>query len=88
LTDTELANFRPFDQVETPKGLRWSEVVRPQAVNDFDAILKMNVPNDFAQFVGSVDPVTKRPILPPLDTEVARIALLPGAAVVGGAVVG
>ena len=81
LSDTELANFRPFVQVQTPTGNRWSEVVRPQAVADFDAILKMNVPDDLAQFVGSVDPVTKRPILPKLDDEVLRIAQLPG---VGG----
>ena len=79
LSDTELANFRPFVQVQTPTGNRWSEVVRPQAVADFDAILKMNVPDDLAQFVGSVDPVTKRPILPKLDDEVLRIAQLPGA---------
>ena len=78
LTDTELANFRPFEQVQTPTGAKWSEVVRPKAVDDFNAILKMYVPDDLAQFVGAVDPTTHRPVLPPLDTEVLRIAQLPG----------
>ena len=79
LTDTELANFRPFVQVDTPTGSRWQEVVRPKAVDDFNLILKTFVPDELAGFVGQVDPVTKRPILPPMDAEVQRISQLPGA---------
>ena len=40
LTDSELAGFRPFVQVDTPSGRRWQEVVRPQAVDDFITALR------------------------------------------------